>query len=596
MSYLELKSDSDTIFQRYPLIKRITSIGSSAENDIVLKGLDDTHCHIMLDGDKFILSEMNSKSPVLVNGKRRRKHNLVESDAIVIADFKLVFHLTDSATSTRETPKPESDSYRALYDFTRLLWGEYDIDALLIKLLDEVIALSKADKGFLIIIEGKDPLLKAARNVGHQDISKSLDQLSDSILQKVMKTQQAIIVEDAVNDTIFGASQSVIDLSLASVMCVPLALGGEMLGMIYLGNNQVSNLFTPNDLEKVSIYSAQAALLVRNAELISDLKTENIQLTTEIEQMKFGEIIGSCDSMQKVFNIIDKVATSDVSVLIQGETGTGKELVAHEIHRRSNRDGGPFIAINCGAIQETLLESELFGHRKGSFTGAIADKIGHLQASDKGTIFLDEIGELPMNLQVKLLRFLQDKMVTRVGDTRPEQVDTRILAATNKVLEQEIENNNFREDLFYRLNVVTIDLPPLKDRGDDLVLIANFLLDLYSKEFGKTTKGFSRESLIAIKKFDWPGNVRQLENKIKKALVMADKPLIYPDDLDLTIEKLPKILPLAKAKEFFQEEYIDEILLLNSGNRTKTAQDLEVDPRTIYRHLARKNKQDTDDL
>jgi transcriptional regulator with PAS, ATPase and Fis domain len=259
--------------------------------------------------------------------------------------------------------------------------------------------------------------------------------------------------------------------------------------------------------------------------------------------------------------------------------------VAREIHRRSPRAQGAFVAVNCGAIPETLLESELFGHVKGAFTGAVASRIGRFQAAVGGTLFLDEIGEMPPPLQVKILRALQERTVTRVGDSRPEPVDIRVIAATNKVLEDEIKRGTFREDLYYRLNVVKIDLPPLRDRGEDLVVIAKWFLQKYGKEFGAKVRGFTPGALVAMRKYAWPGNIRELENRVKKAVVLADRPLVSAEDLDLRPEILEPILALAQAKEEFQKRYINEVLARNGGNRTKTAKDLDVDPRTIFRHL-----------
>ncbi len=306
-----------------------------------------------------------------------------------------------------------------------------------------------------------------------------------------------------------------------------------------------------------------------------------------LKDKKFGEIIGVCASMQEVFRKLQKVATTDISVLITGETGTGKELIAHEIHRRSARATGPFVVVNCGAIPENLIESELFGHVRGAFTGAVASRPGKFQVADKGTLFLDEIGELPLNLQVKLLRALQERVVYRVGDSKPEKVDIRIVAATNRVLEDEIRGQRFREDLYYRLNVVNLFLPALRDRGDDVVIIAKALLSKHAEEMGSHVQGFTPQALAAIKKFNWPGNIRQLENRLKKALVLCDRTLLSPEDLDLGANTESPILPLEKAKEEFQRKYVLEVLERNNGNRTQTARDLGVDPRTIFRYLER---------
>ncbi|HEY2031612.1 MAG TPA: sigma-54 dependent transcriptional regulator, partial [Myxococcales bacterium] len=294
-----------------------------------------------------------------------------------------------------------------------------------------------------------------------------------------------------------------------------------------------------------------------------------------------------CDAMRDVFRKIDKVAATDISILVTGETGTGKELIAREIHRRSPRKSGPFIAINCGAIPENLLESELFGHAKGAFTGASVARQGRFQAANGGTLFLDEIGEMALPLQVKILRALQERSITRVGENRPEAVDIRIVAASNKDLEEEMKAGRFREDLYYRVNVVHLLLPPLRERGEDAVMLAKWFLGKTVRELSSKVKGFSPQSLLAIKRYRWPGNIRQLENRIKKAVVLADKPLLSPDDLELRPEQLEPILPLAAARDEWQKRYINEVLERNNQNRTKTAKDLGVDPRTIFRHLER---------
>ena len=237
-----------------------------------------------------------------------------------------------------------------------------------------------------------------------------------------------------------------------------------------------------------------------------------------------------------------------------------------------------------------MLESELFGHVKGAFTGAIQTKQGKFQQANGGTLFLDEIGEMQLDLQVKLLRVIQDKTVVKVGSNTVDPVDIRIVAATNRNLEEEVLAGRFREDLFYRLNVITLILPPLCERGDDVILIARSLIRRYAKEFNMVAKNLSQEAIMAIRKYKWPGNVRQLENRIKKALILSDKPQIQPADLDLMPEVLKPIMTLAEAKDDFQKRYINEVLELNNGNRSKTAQDLGVDPRTIFRHLAKQNE------
>jgi transcriptional regulator with PAS, ATPase and Fis domain len=245
------------------------------------------------------------------------------------------------------------------------------------------------------------------------------------------------------------------------------------------------------------------------------------------------------------------------------------------------------VAVNCAAIPEGLMESELFGHVRGAFTGAVASRPGRFQAASGGTLFLDEVGEMSPALQVKLLRALQERAVTRVGDSRAEPVDIRVVAATNKLLEDEVRRGAFREDLYYRLHVVTIELPPLRERGDDVVVLARWFLQRYGEEFASRARSFSPAATAALLRYRWPGNIRELENRVKKAAVLADGPVVTPADLDLRPEELELLQPLTQAMEEFRTRYINEALARNGGNRTKTAKELDVDPRTIFRHLER---------
>ena len=578
----------------FHLYKKVTSIGRSPDCDIMLKDLDvaSSHCHIHFDGRVFHLAPIKRDCKIFINGKRRRKHDLTHQDNVRLGNTEMVFSLYDEPVQEDEAAATavELPPYRRLFEVASLLLGRYELSDLLNRLMDAVIDVTNADKGFLILLEGNQLRVKVARNVSKENIDDAVAQLSDSIIAKVVRTKRPLIISDALKDEEFNSSLSVINLKLCSVMCVPLMDRDSLLGLIYVGNDKVVELFEQQTMEVLTIFAAQASLIVKNALLINELQLDKKSLQERLDAMRFGRIIGSCKAMQAVFTKVEKVATTDISVLITGETGTGKELIAREMHDRSPRVKGPFVSINCGAIPENLLESELFGHVRGAFTGAVSNKRGKFHAADGGTLFLDEIGELPVSLQVKLLRALQDKTVVRVGDTRPEVVDIRIVAATNKLLEHEIRQGAFREDLYYRLNVVNVHLPPLRERGEDIMVIAKYLLGKYVEEFSAKVRGFSPNGVIAIKKYNWPGNIRQLENHLKKAVVLSDKALLSPDDLELTTDVLPSILPLASAKENFQRQYINEVLTLNSGNRTKTARDLGVDPRTIFRHLEREEE------
>ena len=577
----------------YHLYKKITSIGRGEENDISLPDplLADAHAHIHFDGRDFHVTAIDRHGDLTINGRKRKKHRLVHQDQMRLGATDLTFSLYDEPVADAEAAKTLEtlNSYRKLLEFSQKLLGSYELPALLESMMDSVIQISNAEKGFLILLEGETLQVKVARNLRRENLADALERLSDSIVDKVIRTKKPVIVSDATHDAEFQNAMSVMNLKLSSVMCVPLLERGTLLGAIYVGNDSVGGLFALEHLEVLTIFAAQASLILAKAILINELKLDNKLLSDKLEALRFGDLIGSAPTMQEVFRKVAKVATTDISVLITGETGTGKELIAREVHRRSPRAKGPFITINCGAIPENLLESELFGHVRGAFTGAIANKPGKFHAADRGTIFLDEIGEMPLQLQVKLLRVLSDKAVTRVGDNRPESVDIRVLTATNRDLETEIKAGRFREDLYYRLNVVNIHLPPLRERGDDVLVIAKYFLQRHAEEFGGAPKGLSPNAAIAVRKFGWPGNIRQLENHIKKAVVLSEKSLLGPEDLGLGDGTLPEILPLAEAKEKYQREYINHVLQLNNGNRTKTARDLGVDPRTIFRHLERED-------
>jgi transcriptional regulator with GAF, ATPase, and Fis domain len=457
-----------------------------------------------------------------VNGRRKLTARLGDGDRIRLGGSELVFTARDPPPSA-PTARARVEAMESLVRFSGRLLAAESVGRLLDELVDAVLGLTRAEKGFVILVEDGGMEVKAARNLARETIEDAVSRVSDSIVQRVVSTRRAVIVADA-HDVQWSSSSSVVNLKLCSVMCAPLMRKGEPFGVLYLGNDSVVNLFDDADLEVLTVFAAQASLLVENALLLDSLRSENEALRRAVQENKFGEIIGAGAGMREVYRRIEKVAATDVSVLVTGETGTGKDLVARELHRRSPRAKGPFVAVDCGAIPASLLESELFGHTRGAFTGAIATRPGKFQEASGGTLFLDEIGEMPLPLQVKLLRALQERTVTKVGDTRPEALDIRVVAATNKVLPEEISAGRFREDLFYRLNVVTIALPPLRDRGDDVLVIARYFLQKHAREFGSAASAFTPAATAALHSYRWPGNIRELENRVKKAVVLADAP------------------------------------------------------------------------
>jgi two-component system NtrC family response regulator len=330
----------------------------------------------------------------------------------------------------------------------------------------------------------------------------------------------------------------------------------------------------PIDVEELKV-------VLRRALRLHALERENRELRQQASTA-FEGMIGTSPRMQEVFGAIRKVATVDAPVLVLGESGTGKELCAHAVHRLGARSVGPFVPINCGAIPEALLESELFGHEKGSFTGAHAQRRGRIETANGGTLFLDEIGELPTPLQVKLLRFLQDHKVERIGGRTAIPVDVRVIAATNSDLTKLMAEGRFREDLYYRIGVVTLSLPPLRDREDDVVLIADALVRRYATEAGKKLSGFSKDALSAMRAHAWPGNVRELENRVRRAAVMAEGSKITAADLELAAGTTAARQGLRELRAGLEKETIKAALKRNRGNISQTASELGISRPTLY--------------
>ena len=342
-------------------------------------------------------------------------------------------------------------------------------------------------------------------------------------------------------------------------------------------------LTKPLNLEHLS-------LVVKRALKNRELQIQNKQLQEEISKSKpFESIIGKSAEMQKIYQMIQKVAGSKASVLITGESGVGKELVAHAIHNLSPRKNNPLVIVNCSALSESLLESELFGHEKGAFTGAAARKRGRFELANGGTIFLDEIGEINQSIQVKILRVLQDKRFERVGGEETLEVDVRVIAATNRDLEEEIKKGNFREDLFYRLNVVHIHVPPLRDRKDDIPPLINEFMQEFAKENGKDIKNIDNHARAALYKYSWPGNIRQLKNCMESAVVMCSSDTITLNDLPPTIKSESSAnsmqIPFGVTLEEAEKIIIQQTLAQNQGNKSKTAEVLGIGRKTLHRKL-----------
>jgi two-component system, NtrC family, response regulator len=323
-------------------------------------------------------------------------------------------------------------------------------------------------------------------------------------------------------------------------------------------------------------------IVLKRAVYLAGLEREYSELRGDYSHSGFQGIIGASPQMQEVFGTIKKVAASDIPVLITGESGTGKELVAKAIHDLSPRSKEAFVPINCGAIPENLIESELFGHEKGAFTGAHVQRRGRIEAAENGTLFLDEIGELPLALQVKLLRFLQEQMVERVGGRERIRIDARVVSATNRDLAEAMKDGSFREDLYFRIGVITIRLPSLRDREGDIPLLSQVFLERYVDQTKKKLTGFTPEAVDALESYNWPGNVRELENKVKRAVVMAEGKRIKPEDLGMADVEGKQSIGLKEAREAVERKLILTTLAKNQDNMTRTAEELGISRPTLY--------------
>jgi two-component system, NtrC family, response regulator len=365
--------------------------------------------------------------------------------------------------------------------------------------------------------------------------------------------------------------------------------------IVITGNKEESSALQALRLGAFDYYSKPVRLkeikvMIQRAFHIHKLQ-QRLQLSCLDSADGFHGIIGQSKAMQDIFRLIERIAVSDVSVLISGETGTGKELVANTIHNLSQRKNNPFAVLNCGAIPENLLESELFGHENGAFTGAYAQKKGKFESANTGTLFLDEIGELAPALQVKLLRFLQHRQIERVGGTQPINLDVRIITATNRDLKKDMHNRVFREDLYYRLRVACLDLPPLRERKEDIVPLAQYFVKKFSREQRKLPLILSLEAEAALPMYSWPGNIRELENLIKRAVVLNSHAVLNPSDLGFPLDSFPIEINLKFAKKAIEADFVKKALSKNNGIVSRAAKDLGISRVSLYELMDRYNIQ-----
>ena len=476
----------------------------------------------------------------------------------------------------------------SLLEVSQTLMKRKDSKGVLEDLLDISMETLKAERGFLVIQSGIDdePVLKKARNIDIDSLSDN-SSISFSIIKEVIDTKQPILTKNASLDPRFQEQESILIHGIQSVACVPLLKENQCSGALYVDSRGHHDLFTRETINYLTIVASFAALALDHALSYEKLEEQNRLWAEEVaRQQGFEGIVGTSAAITRTFDLMARMAPSQLPILILGESGTGKELIARAIHNKSRRRENPFLALYCGNIPENLLESELFGHAKGAFTGAIETKKGLLELADGGTFLLDEVADLPINLQTKLLRFLQEGEIRPVGDNIIRKVNVRILAATNKNVIQKVESGAFREDLYYRLNVLTLEIPPLRERIEDIPLLALHCLKKHAELSGKSPMAISRKALKLLQIHDWPGNVRELENVIARAVVMCSGEIIDEDSLllDNSVNGFSGKHSGSVGLELRTaiKEHIRKVLSLTNGNRSEAKRLLNVSRTYLY--------------
>lgn len=475
-------------------------------------------------------------------------------------------------------------SYKSLFTMGTKLLAEPDLNQLLILAMDSIISLSQAERGLIILFDQSgNSIFEVARSLNQENIKNPEFEISHTIMNQVRERGEFIYIKNAYENGTSQQSKSVLRLKILSIICLPLIQKEKIFGVVYLDNRTIRGVFQEGTCQLIKEFGLFISMAAYRALERKQLQNHVTQLEKEIrDKFHFDSIIGCHPKMVEVLKTITQVADTDATVLIQSESGTGKELIAHAIHANSRRMEKPFIPVNCAALPESLLESELFGHVRGAFTGAVKDKPGLFERADGGTIFLDEVGDMPLPLQVKLLRILQTGEYSLLGSPEIRFCDVRVIAATSQDLALLVQSGRFREELYYRLNVIDIIIPPLRERKSDLpLLIANFL-KIYGDKYQKEHLKLSSEAENLIQQYDYPGNVRELENIIQRAIILGKGDTIHAVDLPVALQtrKAGNAQPsphlgFKEAKEHavqnFERQYLSSCLESTKGNITKAA-------------------------
>jgi len=582
------------------------------------------HCRIRREGDGWNLRDEKSSNGTLVNDLPVRERRLSNGDFIRIGDSQFLVvlsedqpaespakvQLADNRSVTNTTIKllPNEAIYlhhdkvaslpaterlarnlNSLLRISRVIGQIRELPKLQQQLMELIFEIIPAEMSAIILSKNRFVQSDTSTWFGRQKTGGGSISVSRTVVDRVMQGGEAILSNDISENQSLRGVESLVVSQTQSLLCVPLVLYDQVLGVIYLDTKNPDSRFDEDHLQLLTAIAGISAVAFDNVIQLELLKSDAERLKAEINLGQ--DMIGESEPMRAVYQLISRVAPADSTVLIRGESGTGKELAARAIHNTSPRVDKLFFAINCAGLSDTLLESDLFGHEKGAFTGAVAQKKGKLELADGGTVFLDEMGELPLPLQAKLLRVLQAREFERVGGTRTIKVDIRLIAATNRDLETAIKNGGFRADLYYRLNVVSLTMPALRDRRDDILLLAQYFALKYSRKCKRRVRGLTPTAKALLAGYDWPGNVRELENVIERAVVLGSTEMIQPEDLPESLHE-NTILPIAQQSNIHaatreaKRQLVLYALEQAGGNYTHAAKILGVHPNNLHR-LAR---------
>jgi Nif-specific regulatory protein len=484
--------------------------------------------------------------------------------------------------------QPNTNSFEALYEITRAINSILEPGPLLERVLEAAMGHLNAERGFVLLADLAGTggyTVVAARNFGTTQSSEAFA-ASSSVVRNVLSSGEPVLTYDAQADERFEASTSIITQKILSIICIPLQSGSRTTGAVYLDSSVSRKAFTEESMKFLAVFGHLAAIALENAQRYTQLQEENRRLQEAVDRAQtFTDVIGESPRWKQVLGLVERVLDVDVPVLITGESGTGKELIARTIHDHGTRRGRPFIAVNCSALPEQLLESEMFGYAKGAFTGASSDKKGLVEVAEGGTLFLDEVGDIPPLLQAKLLRLLQGREYRRVGDTNNRTADIRVIAATNRRLDEDIKQGRMREDLYFRLNVIEIRLPALRERKEDIPLLAQYFLRRAAEQYRRPVESIHPEAMHVLLANNWKGNARELQNAIDRAVVLCHgnqltrKDFVLDDSTALQEESVPTTLA------DFEKQIIETTLAEMGGNRTRTAERLGVSLRWLQYRL-----------